>query len=90
MYGLIDCNSFHVSCERAFQPALETKPVVVLSNNDANIIARSSEAKSLGITVEDETGAALAALHDAPGRSVESEGVNLIGGGKPGFCSSPP
>jgi DNA polymerase V len=51
MYGLIDCNAFYVSCERAFQPALETKPVVVLSNNDGNIIARSSEAKSLGITM---------------------------------------
>ena len=51
MYGLIDCNSFYVSCERAFQPALEGKPVVVLSNNDANVIARSGEAKSVGITM---------------------------------------
>jgi len=51
LYGLIDCNSFYVSCERAFQPALEGRPVVVLSNNDANIIARSNEAKSLGLTM---------------------------------------
>jgi DNA polymerase V len=51
MYGLIDCNAFYVSCERAFQPALEKKPVVVLSNNDGNVIARSGEAKGLGITM---------------------------------------
>ena len=51
LYGLIDCNAFYVSCERAFQPALEGRPVIVLSNNDANIIARSNEAKSLGLTM---------------------------------------
>lgn len=51
VYGLIDCNNFYVSCERVFKPALENKPVVVLSNNDANIIARSNEAKRLGITM---------------------------------------
>ncbi|MGI8556157.1 MAG: hypothetical protein ACR2LT_07360, partial [Pyrinomonadaceae bacterium] len=50
-FGIIDCNNFYVSCERVFQPALEAKPVVVLSNNDGNIIARSNEAKSLGITM---------------------------------------
>lgn len=50
-FGIIDCNNFYVSCERVFQPALNTKPVVVLSNNDGNIIARSNEAKSLGITM---------------------------------------
>lgn len=50
-FGIIDCNNFYVSCERVFQPALETLPVVVLSNNDGNIIARSNEAKSLGITM---------------------------------------
>jgi DNA polymerase V len=50
-FGIIDCNNFYVSCERVFQPALDTKPVVVLSNNDGNIIARSNEAKSLGITM---------------------------------------
>lgn len=50
-FGIVDCNNFYVSCERVFQPALETLPVVVLSNNDGNIIARSNEAKSLGITM---------------------------------------
>lgn len=50
-FGLIDCNNFFVSCERAFQPALEGKPVVVLSNNDGNIVARSNESKALGITM---------------------------------------
>lgn len=50
-FGIIDCNNFYVSCERVFQPALDTKPVVVLSNNDGNIIARSNEAKALGITM---------------------------------------
>jgi len=49
MYALVDCNNFYVSCERVFQPALERRPVVVLSNNDGCIIARSDEAKSLGI-----------------------------------------
>ena len=49
MYGLVDCNNFYVSCERVFNPSLKGKPVVVLSNNDGCIIARSNEAKSLGI-----------------------------------------
>jgi DNA polymerase V len=47
--GLIDCNNFYVSCERIFQPKLRRRPVVVLSNNDGCIIARSNEAKSLGL-----------------------------------------
>ena len=50
-FGLIDCNNFYVSCERVFQPRLEGRPVVVLSNNDGNIIARSNEAKALGLTM---------------------------------------
>ncbi len=50
-FGIVDCNNFYVSCERVFQSALEKKPVVVLSNNDGNIITRSQEAKSLGITM---------------------------------------
>jgi DNA polymerase V len=50
-FGLIDCNNFYVSCERVFQPALEGRPVVVLSNNDGNIIARSNESKILGLTM---------------------------------------
>jgi DNA polymerase V len=49
MYALVDCNNFYVSCERAFQPRLEGKPVVVLSNNDGCIVSRSAEAKALGI-----------------------------------------
>lgn len=49
MYGLIDCNNFFVSCERVFNPALNGQPVVVLSNNDGCVIARSNEAKALGI-----------------------------------------
>ena len=49
MYGLVDCNNFFVSCERVFNPALNGKPVVVLSNNDGCVIARSQEAKDLGI-----------------------------------------
>ena len=47
--ALIDCNNFYASCERVFNPHLENKPVVVLSNNDGCIIARSNEAKALGI-----------------------------------------
>jgi DNA polymerase V len=49
MYALVDGNNFYVSCERIFQPRLEKRPVVVLSNNDGCIIARSNEAKALGI-----------------------------------------
>lgn len=49
MYALIDCNNFYVSCERAFQPQWQDKPVVVLSNNDGCIISRSEEAKALGV-----------------------------------------
>lgn len=46
---LIDCNNFYVSCERLFQPDLRGKPVIVLSNNDGCVIARSNEPKDLGI-----------------------------------------
>lgn len=49
MFGLVDANNFFVSCERVFNPVLENKPVVVLSNNDGCIISRSNEAKALGI-----------------------------------------
>ncbi|MCC2548636.1 Y-family DNA polymerase [Hymenobacter sp. BT175] len=49
MYALVDCNNFYVSCERVFQPALAGRPVVVLSNNDGCLIARSDEAKALGL-----------------------------------------
>ena len=47
--ALIDCNNFYASCERVFNPKLKNKPIVVLSNNDGCIIARSNEAKNLGI-----------------------------------------
>jgi len=49
LYALIDCNNFYVSCERVFQPKLRHKPVVVLANNDGICVARSNEAKALGI-----------------------------------------
>ena len=49
VFALIDCNAFYVSCERVFNPKLNNKPVVALSNNDGCIIARSKEAKALGI-----------------------------------------
>lgn len=49
MFALVDCNNFYVSCERVFNPSLNGKPVVVLSNNDGCIIARSEEAKKLGL-----------------------------------------
>ena len=49
LFALVDCNNFYVSCERVFKPELEGQPVVVLSNNDGCIIARSNEAKALGI-----------------------------------------
>jgi DNA polymerase V len=49
LWALIDCNNFFASCERLFRPDLIGKPVVVLSNNDGCIVARSNEAKALGI-----------------------------------------
>lgn len=49
MYGIIDCDNCFVSCERVFRPDLEGKPVVVLSNNDGCVVARSNEAKKMGI-----------------------------------------
>ncbi len=49
MFALIDCNNFYASCERLFKPELRNKPIVVLSNNDGCVIARSNEAKALGI-----------------------------------------
>lgn len=49
LFALVDCNNFYVSCERLFNPQLRGRPIVVLSNNDGCIIARSNEAKALGI-----------------------------------------
>ena len=49
MFCLVDCNSFYASCEQVFRPDLRNKPVVVLSNNDCFIVARSAQAKAMGI-----------------------------------------
>jgi DNA polymerase V len=49
MFALVDCNNFYASCQRVFEPHLIGKPVVILSNNDGCVIARSNEAKTLGI-----------------------------------------
>ncbi|MDW9043366.1 DNA polymerase V, subunit C, partial [Legionella pneumophila subsp. fraseri] len=51
MFALIDCNNFYASCERLFRPDLKDVPIVVLSNNDGCCIARSNEAKALGIAM---------------------------------------
>ena len=53
MFALADCNNFFASCERVFRPDLEGKPVIVLSNNDGCAVARSQEAKALGIKMGD-------------------------------------
>ena len=49
MFALVDCNNFYASCQRVFEPHLRNKPIVILSNNDGCVIARSNEAKTLGI-----------------------------------------
>lgn len=49
MLALVDCNNFYASCERVFDPSLRTRHVLVLSNNDGYIVARSAEAKALGL-----------------------------------------
>jgi DNA polymerase V len=49
IFALVDCNNFYASCERVFNPKLSGKPIVVLSNNDGCVVARSNEAKALGI-----------------------------------------
>ena len=49
MIALVDCNNFYCSCERVFNPQLRDKPVVVLSNNDGCVVARSNEVKAMGI-----------------------------------------
>jgi DNA polymerase V len=51
VFALVDCNNFYASCERVFQPKLAGQPIVVLSNNDGCVVARSNEAKALGITM---------------------------------------
>jgi nucleotidyltransferase/DNA polymerase involved in DNA repair len=49
--ALLDCNNFYASCERVFDAGLRDKPLVVLSNNDGCVVARSEEAKQIGITM---------------------------------------
>ena len=49
VFALVDCNNFYASCEKLFRPDLTHTPVVVLSNNDGCVVARSKEAKALGI-----------------------------------------
>ena len=49
VFALVDCNNFYASCERVFNPSLDGQPIVVLSNNDGCVVARSNEAKALGI-----------------------------------------
>ena len=49
MFALVDCNNFYASCERVFNPKLDEKPIVILSNNDGCVISRSNEAKAIGI-----------------------------------------
>lgn len=51
MFALVDCNNFYVSCERVFNPRLEGRPVIVLSNNDGCAVARSNEVKALGVAM---------------------------------------
>ncbi|HNL39395.1 MAG: Y-family DNA polymerase [Saprospiraceae bacterium] len=51
MFALVDCNNFYASCERVFQPRLNGVPLIVLSNNDGCVVARSNEAKALGIAM---------------------------------------
>src|SRR5216683_7475045 len=49
LFALIDCNNFYVSCERVFNASIQTRPVIVLSNNDSCVVARSNEVKKLGV-----------------------------------------
>ena len=52
MYGIADLDNCYCSCEKVFRPDLEGKPIVVLSNNDGCVVARSNEAKKMGIKVK--------------------------------------
>ena len=70
LFALVDCNNFYVSCERLFRPDLEKKPIVVLSNNDGCVIARSEEAKALGIKM----GAPMFLVEDL----LKKEGVHIF------------
>ena len=77
-FALVDCNNFYASCERVFQPELRGKPLVVLSNNDGCVIARSNEAKALGV----EMGAPWhlhKAMYEKNGIIVRSSNYSLYG-----------
>src|SRR5687767_14140377 len=78
MWAIVDCNSFYCSCEKVFRPELDRKPVVVLSNNDGCIIARTDEARQLGL---DMTGPYFLArdLIEKNGVAVFSSNYNLYG-----------
>src|SRR5215217_3372555 len=78
MKAIVDCNSFYCSCERLFRPHLNSKPVVVLSNNDGCIISRTDEAKALGV---DMAGPYFKAkdIIEQNGVSVFSSNYNLYG-----------
>ncbi len=78
MIGLVDCNNFYASCERVFNPSLRNKPVVVLSNNDGCVIARSNEAKALGIKMG-QPFFEVKALLEQHGVAVFSSNYNLYG-----------
>ncbi len=69
MFGLVEGNNFYASCERVFQPAPRGVPLVVLSNNDGCAIARSAEAKALGIQQDLAAAHAVAELYDFGSRA---------------------
>lgn len=52
LFAVVDCNNFYASCDKLFRPDLKRTPIVVLSNNDGCVIARSKEAKLLGIKMD--------------------------------------
>lgn len=76
MFALVDCNAFYASCERAFDPSLAGRPVVVLSNNDGCVIARSAEAKALGVNMT-EPYFKIAAMLRRAGAAVYSSNYTL-------------
>jgi DNA polymerase V len=79
LYFLVDCNSFYVSCERVFKPALRNRPVVVLSNNDGNVVALSREAKELGLLPFGATFFKVQQMVRAHGIAVFSSNYTLYG-----------
>ncbi|EPY02633.1 Y-family DNA polymerase [Magnetospirillum fulvum] len=78
VYALVDCNNFYVSCERVFNPALEGKPVAVLSNNDGCAVSRSAEAKAIGVPMG-EPAFKLRPLVERHGLILQSSNYTLYG-----------